>query len=172
MLSPSSTRVITAAHATRVHLPMASATTPGRPRLSHEPKAPGSPIHDGGPRDEEEARARLRTVPLDIPLLCIKDELVRASSPHTFVYGLSLPSPLERCESAQPALMITLFPSLMILGSRTLALWQRFSCSLFLVLLRHVQVWRGSVCEERGGCCQREHTGYDSFKLGPSQPLL
>lgn len=96
VLSPSSTSVITAAHATRVHLPITSERTPGRPPPSHEPFAPPcSPTHDGNLREDEKAGARLRIVPLDIPVLGIRDELVRASPPpHAFRLGLGW----QRCK--------------------------------------------------------------------------
>ena len=74
VLSPSSTSVMMPAHATRVHLPTTSATAPGRPPPSHEPFAkPCSPTHDGNLREVEDAGARLRTVPLEVPVLDIRD---------------------------------------------------------------------------------------------------
>ncbi len=80
MFSPSSTRVITAAHATREHLPRASATAPRLLSVSHEPPcALTSPPHAGGLRIEEERAgtlARLRMVPRETPLLDITEELV------------------------------------------------------------------------------------------------
>ena len=121
VLSPSSTSVITAAHATRVHLPITSATTPGRPPPSHEPFEPCSPTHDDNLRDDESAGARLRMVPLDVPVLDIRDKLAGASSPHarrSVRGGHSAAS----CESAQTRRCECFPSSLLIFLAHALAL--------------------------------------------------